>query len=242
MEPTQSLSFPGESASYRQARNELLQAEIKLRRDLEAVAALRRNLPLGGEVPQDYTFEEGAPDLDDTKTVHKIHMSELFHPEKDTLLIYNFMYGPEMEAACTSCTSILDGLNGTAPHVVQRGNFAVVAKSPVQRIRDFARSRGWDNLRLLSSSGNTYNRDYYGEGQDGKQQPMLNTFVRRGGKIYHFTGTEILFAPREPGQDGRHVDLIWPLWNLFDFTPEGRGTKWYPKLTYKTQVAELKSA
>ncbi|MCI0348289.1 MAG: DUF899 family protein, partial [Acidobacteriales bacterium] len=124
------------------------------------------------------------------------------------------------------------GLNGVAPHATERINFAAVAKSPLARIRAFARERGWRNLRLLSSAGNTYNRDYYGETQDGSQIPSLNVFVRRDGKVRHFYNTELLFAPREPGQDGRHVDLIWPLWNLFDFTQDGRGTDWYPKLTY----------
>jgi predicted dithiol-disulfide oxidoreductase (DUF899 family) len=241
--PLHSISFPGESASYRKARNELLEAEITLRKNLEDVAALRRALPLGGEVPEDYVFDEGATDLEDSQTVRKTRLSELFQSGKDTLLVYSFMFGPEMPSACTSCTSILDGLNGTAPHATQRINFAVVAKSPLERIRTFARGRGWRNLRLLSSAGNTYNRDYLGETPEGKQIPSLNVFVRRGGKIHHFYNTELLFAPRDAGQDGRHVDLIWPLWNLFDFTPEGRGTDWYPKLTYGgPAMTQLKSA
>lgn len=95
-----------------------------------------------------------------------------------------------------------------------------------------ARERGWNHLRLLSSDGNTYNCDYQGEDEKGDQRPSLNIFTRRDGKIYHFYNTELLFAPHEPGMDGRHVDMIWPLWNLFDFTPEGRGTNWYPKLKY----------
>jgi predicted dithiol-disulfide oxidoreductase (DUF899 family) len=56
--------------------------------------------------------------------------------------------------------------------------------------------------------------------------------VRRDGRIHHFFNAELLFAPVEPGQNGRQADLIWPLWNLFDLTPEGRGTDWYPKLAY----------
>ena len=177
-------------------------------------------------------FEEGAADLNDSSTTKAVRIPELFEPGKDTLLIYSFMYGPEMASACTSCTSILDGLNGSAPHVMNRVNFVVVAKSPLERIRAFARGRGWRNLRLLSSASNSYNRDYYGESPEGKQQPSLNVFVRRDGAIHHFYHTELLFAPTEPGQDKRHVDLIWPVWNLFDFTPEGRGEKWYPKLSY----------
>lgn len=226
------IRFPGESPEYREARNKLLEAEMALRRNLESVAALRRQLPLGGEVPEDYVFEEGASSLSDNETVRRVRMSELFDQGKDTLIIYSYMFGPNMQSPCTSCTSILDGLNGSAPHIRQRVNFVVVAKSPIARIRELARSRGWNNLRLLSSAGNTYNHDYQGENTKGNQTPSLNVFTRRNGKIHHFYNTELHFAPKEKGMDGRHVDLIWPLWNMFDYTPEGRGTDWYPNLQY----------
>jgi predicted dithiol-disulfide oxidoreductase (DUF899 family) len=231
-EPLHSNRFPGESDAYRSARNELLQAEMNLRRNIEEVAALRRKLPLGGKVQQDYLFDEGSPDLDNSASTRETRLSELFEPGKDTLALYSYMYGPAMAAPCVSCTSILDGLNGTVPHVSQRINFAVVAKSPLERIRTVARERHWRNLRLLSSANNNYNHDYFGEDPKGNQFPSLNIFVRRDGAIYHVFHTELLFAPPEPGQDGRHVDMIWPLWNLFDFTPEGRGEKWYPRLSY----------
>jgi predicted dithiol-disulfide oxidoreductase (DUF899 family) len=230
---TPALSFPQESAEYRKARNELLAAEVELRRNIEAVAAARRKLPMGGEVIQDYAFEEGPSDLSQDAGSHSTRLSELFEPGKDSLLIYSYMYGPAMATPCTSCTSILDGLNGTAPHARDRVNFVVVAKSPIERIRAVARERGWRNLRLLSSAENSYNLDYRGETKEGGQLPSLNVFARRDGKIHHFYHTELLFAPREPGQDGRHVDILWPLWNLFDYTPEGRGEKWYPKLSYR---------
>ncbi len=123
-------------------------------------------------------------------------------------------------------------MNGTAKHATQRINFVVVAKSPLERSRTVARERGWNNLRLLSSHGNTYNRDYQGENASEDQRPSFNIFARRDGKIHHSYNTELMFAPHEAGQDGRHVDLIWPLWNLFDFTPEGRGKDWYPRLRY----------
>ena len=121
-------------------------------------------------------------------------------------------------------------------HVNQRVNFVAIAKSPIQRIRNVARERGWNHLRLLSSEGNTYNRDYRGEDDKGDQQPALNVFTRRNGKIYHFYNTELMFTKGEPGQDPRHVDMIWPIWNLLDFTPEGRGTDWRPKLKYPDPV------
>ncbi len=230
---TPALSFPGESAEYRKARNQLLAAEIELRRNIEAVAAARRKLPLGGRIAQDYIFAEGPADLARDGEVRSTRLSELFDAGKDSLLVYSYMFGPAMATPCTSCTSILDGLNGTAPHVRDRVNLVIVAKSPIERIRAVARERGWHNLRLLSSAGNSYNLDYRGENKEGVQLPSLNVFARRDGKMHHFYHTELLFAPREPGQDGRHVDMIWPLWNLFDYAPEGRGEKWYPKLSYR---------
>ena len=182
-----SFRFPGESDSYRRARNRLLQAEIEMRRRVEEVAALRRQLPLGAEIPEDYVFEEGSADLNAPHTVRQVPLSELFQPGKDTLAIYSFMFGPKMKAACPMCSSIIDALNATVVHGSQRVNLAFVAKSPLERIRTFARERGWNRLRLLSSSSNNYNRDYYGENSEGGQQPSLNVFVRRNGKVHHFS-------------------------------------------------------
>jgi len=156
----------------------------------------------------------------------------LFAEGKDTLIIYSYMYGPQMAQSCVSCTSILDALDGEAPPRHAAHKLAVIAKSPIARIMELTNGRGWRNLRLLSSADNTYNHDYHAESPEGDQLPALNVFVRREGAIHHFYSTELLYVPSEPGQDGRHVDMIWPLWNLFDYTPEGRGEKWYPRLSY----------
>src|SRR5712691_1125457 len=173
--------FPGESRGYRAARNALLKAEMELRKKIESVAALRRKLPPGGPVPEDYEFEEGAADINDTETVRRVKMSELFQRDA-SLVVYSYMYGPAMAKACPMCTSILDGLDGAATHAGQRVNVVVVAKSPIQRIRAIARERGWRNLRLLSSAGNSYNRDYRGEDDKGSQRPALNVFTRKDGR------------------------------------------------------------
>ncbi|MGA9389229.1 MAG: DUF899 family protein [Candidatus Sulfotelmatobacter sp.] len=228
-----SFRLPSESDSYRSARNRLLQAEIDLRRRVEEIAALRRQLPLGGEIPEDYIFEEASANLDSSPKARHVSLSQLFQPGKDTLVIYSFMFGPEMKSACPMCSSMLDSLNGAAVHADQRINLAVVAKSSPERIQTFARERGWNRLHLLSSAHNNYNRDYYGENHEGGQQLSLNVFVRRDGKIHHFYHSGLLLAPPEPGQNERHVDMIWPLWNLLDFTPEGRGADWFPSLTYQ---------
>lgn len=217
------MNFPNESRQYRAARDRLLQAEIDLRRQVEAVAAQRRKLPAGGEVPEDYVFDGQDG---------KVKLSELFK-DGSTLVAYSFMYGPKMEKPCPMCTSMLDSLNGNAHHIAQRTNLVVIARSPLARILEFARGRGWSNLKLLSSEKNSYNRDYHGEDAKGAQWPMLNVFQKAGGQIRHAWGSEMLSAKLEPGQDPRHVDMLWPLWNVLDFTPEGRGKDWRPRLDYR---------
>ena len=221
--------FPGESDAYRSAREELLQAEADLREQIEKVAEKRRALPLGGRVKEDYTFERLSP----TGSPETVRFSELFAPDKDSLLVYNFMYGPAMEKPCPMCTAIIDGLDVNYRHVNQRANLVVVARSPIDRIQDFARSRGWSTVPFLSSAGNSFNSDYFGEDDKGSQWPMMNVFVRNmNGAVHHSWGSELLFVPR-PNSDMRHVDMAWPLWNLLDMTPEGRGSDFYPKLSYE---------
>ena len=183
-----------------------------------------------------------------------MRFSELFEPGKDTLVIYNFMFprypgdprpGPKSgetaklplaETPCTSCTSMLDSLDGAAAHLAQRLNLAVVAKSSPERIRNFAHERGWRNLRLLSSRNNTYNRDYHGETPEGRQVPVLHVFVRDGDAIRHFWSSELMFASRArvEGEEARHLDLIWPIWQVLDVTKEGRGNDLnLPSLAYE---------
>jgi predicted dithiol-disulfide oxidoreductase (DUF899 family) len=225
-------TFPAESTEYRIARDALLRQEQELRRVTEAVAEARHALPPGGVVPEDYVFDGAGHD---GVSSMKVRFSELFEPGKDTLFIYNMMFprSPDEDLPCPSCTQFLDSFDGVAEHAEQRINVVVVAKTELSRALAHARDRGWCRLRLLSSAGNTFNRDYHGESHDGtQQQPMLNVFRRQGDTIRHFWGSELLYAPPDPGQDPRHGDTIDPLWNLFDFTPEGRGDDWYPDLSY----------
>jgi len=226
------VRFPGESDAYRAARDRLLHAEIELRRQTEATAALRRALPLGGPIPVDYNFDDEGDTPLDTDIERQTRLSDLFKDGKESLVVYSFMYGPAMAKPCPSCSSILDALDAEMPHLGQRTNVAVVAKSPIQRIRHFARERGWRYLHLLSSAHNTYNADYHGETADGGQIPALNVFVKRDGQIHHTWGSELMFVSPDAGQDPRHVDPIWPLWNVLDYTPEGRGADWRPSLWY----------
>jgi predicted dithiol-disulfide oxidoreductase (DUF899 family) len=213
---------------------------------MEAVAALRRELPHGGPVETDYVFDgegaDGAP--------ADVRLSEMFEPAKDSLAIYSFMFPrdagdqtpgppdgntarlPLAEGPCPSCTALLDQLDGAAEHARQHLNFVVVAKAPLPRVLTFARERGWRRLRLLSSAGNTYNADYLAQTSDGAQMPMLTVFRRDGDVIRHFWSSELLYAPSDPGEEPRHVGTLEPLWNLLDLTPEGRPADWHEQFSY----------
>jgi predicted dithiol-disulfide oxidoreductase (DUF899 family) len=245
-ERTMRVAFPGESAEYRAARDRLLGEEIELRRAMEAVASARRGLPPGGAVSEDYVFRgtrTGGATTD-------VRLSELFAPGRDSLVIYSFMFPrdpgderpapatgatallPLAEGPCPSCVAFLDQLEGAAEHATQQINLAVVAKAPLPRILDFAAERGWRRLRLLSSAGSTFNRDYLAETESGEQRPMLNVFHRDGDTIRHFWGSELFYAAVDTGQDPRHVGTLEPLWNLFDLTPDGRPANWDEQLRY----------
>lgn len=130
--------FPGETSEYRSRRDELLGAEVELRNRIEEVAAQRRRLPEGGPLLEDYRFERAPGE--------SVRLSELFEPGKSSLVLYSYMYGPRMEEPCPMSTSIVDGLEATAPHARQRVNLAVVAKSTHR-----ARSRVRPESRLEES-------------------------------------------------------------------------------------------
>ncbi|HVJ40407.1 MAG TPA: DUF899 family protein [Dongiaceae bacterium] len=218
------FTYPNESAEYRRARKELLAAEIELRRQIERVAEQRRALPVGGIIPEDYALiGETGP----------VRFSELFG-RHDTLVVYSYMYGPQRMRPCPMCTSLLSAWDGEVPDIEQRVAFAVFAKSPIERLAAFKRERGWRYLKLYSSAGSHFNRDYHADGPNGEDDPALNVFTRRNGKIHHFWGAEMTGKTADPGQDPRGAPDLMPIWTILDLTPDGRGSDWYPKLSYGT--------
>jgi predicted dithiol-disulfide oxidoreductase (DUF899 family) len=231
------VTFPNETPEYRRARAALLQREVALRREMEAVAAQLRQLPPGGEVPEDYAFDcigaDGTPST--------VRLSALFRGG-DTLMLYHYMFPrhagdtrpgpttgamaqvPLAEGPCPSCTALIDMWEGTMPHFEGLGgNLAVVAKAPIERVAAFARDKGWKHIRLLSAANSTFKSDYRGEGADGQQEPIMTVFKRwPDGAIRLHWASELYFEPPDPGQDMRHMGTVEPLWTLFDLTPGGR--------------------
>jgi predicted dithiol-disulfide oxidoreductase (DUF899 family) len=215
------IRHPNESDEYRRVRQQLLVEEIDLRRQVERVASIRRTLPPGGEVPRDYHFV--AENGDD------VTLAQLFG-QHDTLIVYSYMFGPQREAPCPMCTSLMGGLDNKIADIRQRVAIAFTARSPIDRLIDAKKARGWTDLPVFSDGSGDYTRDYVSH--EDADMPAYNVFVRKDGKIHHSWSDEIGGEMADPGQDPRGAVEMDPLWLLLDTTPGGRGTDWYPSLTY----------
>lgn len=216
------VSYANESPAYRQARIALLAEEIELRRHIERVAEMRRALPLGHTVTTPYRFvgESGTTDL-----------AGLFG-DKQTLIVYSFMFGPQRERPCPMCSVLLGAWDGEARDIEQRAALAIVARSPIERLVAFKKERGWQHLKLYSNPDGAYARDYHAILPDGSDIPSFDVFTRRDGVIHHFYSGEMGPETSDPGQDPRGAPDLMPLWTVLDMTPEGRDPHWYPKLQY----------
>jgi len=226
-------NLPNESAEYLRAREELRQAEIELMRQRERVAELRRGLPQGATV-QDYEFLEGPAALNrGDEPVTRVRLSELFTSPDRSLVIYHLMFGKKQTRPCPMCTAWLDAFNGVAHHLAQNVDVAVVAAADPPTLREHARDRGWDKLRLLSAGESTFKYDLGSEDGEGHQDSTVSVFTRDSdGTLRHFYSVHPWL-----GEDlkERGIDEYNPIWNILDLTPQGRGT-FYASLDYGTKV------
>lgn len=215
------VRIKGESADYRKARTALLAEEIELRRHIERVAEMRRALPPGAAV-KNYRFvgENGPTDLND------------MFGDKQTLVVYTYMYGPQRERPCPMCTSLLSAWDGEARDIMQNVALAITARSPIERLIYFKNERGWRDLKLYSDPSGEFSRDFHAIGENGGDDAGLHVFTRRDGTLRHFWSAEMDGSTADPGQDPRGAPDLMPLWTVLDCTPEGRKPDWYPKLDY----------
>lgn len=219
------LRYPNESQEYRDARDSLIKDEVELVEKVKAVAEKRRKLPRGGELKEDYTFQWA----NDGKVGKRVKFSELFG-DKDTLLLYSFMYGPNWDNPCPSCTSLVDGFDRTWYQVSQDAAFVAIAKAQPEKINAWARQRGWSQIPLVSGFESPYQADYKCQAEsDDMQGPVMHVFKKQNGKIYHFWGTESMM---------NHLDTVWPYWNLMDYTPEGRPDILTPPQNFRSRFLE----
>jgi predicted dithiol-disulfide oxidoreductase (DUF899 family) len=208
---------------------------MKLR---ERVAEARRQLPEGPEV-NDYVFLEGPADLNEGDSpIRTVRLSELFSAPDRSLVVYHLMYGKRQTSPCPMCTLWVDGFNGVARHIAQNVDFAVVAAAEPPVLRAYARRRGWSNLRLLTpAEGSTFKYDLASEDREGNQDSSISVFTRNAaGALRHF-------YTAHPRMDSnileRGIDLLTPVYNILDLTPQGRGS-WYAKLDYGPAVSKAR--
>ena len=216
-------------ATYQAARRDLLAAEIALRDQIETVAAQRRALPPGPAL-QPYVFREGPADLsrNGAGDMRDVALADLFAPGQPSLLVIHFMFAAADAKPCPMWSMWADGYDAIARHVAQRVPMVLVARAPIEKLRTFARERGWRHLRLLSSAGNSFNPDFDMETPAGAQLPGVSILTRDdAGAVRHRYTQCALLAPGE----GRGIDLLTPVWSLFDLLPEGCGD-WLPKHSY----------
>jgi len=217
-----------ESEAYRKLREELREAEIALKLQREAVAELRRRLPLDTPVEVEHRFREGPKDLAaGDAPLRDLNLAGLFRDPAKPLVLVHFMYGKKQSEPCPMCTMWADGYDGALPHLQQHVNFAVCIAGELAPFRAYARERGWRNLRVVQSQDG-FKRELGFEADDGVQMPGVSVFTLGGdGRPRHFYSGGALQAE---GQF-RGMDLLSPVWNFLDLTPAGRGD-WFPQRRY----------
>ena len=198
------------------ARRDLLAAEKELTRLRDRVAEQRRGMPwLRVEKP--YVFE--TPDGPKT-------LAALFDG-RGQLLVYHFMFGPDWEAGCKSCSFWVDGFAGVVPHLAHRDvTLAVVSRGPLAKLLAYAARMGWV-VPWVSSLGSDFSFDFgvsftteqragrpYNYGTNGapaSEMPGVSVFIRDGDAVFH---PYSCYA--------RGLDALQPAYQLLDLVPKGR--------------------
>ncbi|MBO0849747.1 MAG: DUF899 family protein [Pseudonocardia sp.] len=215
----------GASEEYQAARRRLAEAEIALRDQVEAVAAQRRGLPPGPVLPE-YPLVEGPRELAADGPEMPVTLADLFGPH-DQLFVYHLMLHQDDDEACPMCSMWVDGFHGVARHIQRRAGLAVIARAPLAKLRRYGRYRGWSGLRLVSAHGSDLLTDLGVQGSRGAQFPAVSVFTRVGSEVRHaYTQSADL-----PDGTGRGMDLLNPVWNVWDLLPSGRGD-WMPDNSY----------
>ncbi|HEV3458467.1 MAG TPA: thioredoxin family protein [Thermoanaerobaculia bacterium] len=206
-------------AEWVASRKELLAKEKSFSHQRDALSAARRELPWV-RVDKQYVFD--APGGKET-------LSDLFDG-RSQLIVYHFMFGPDWEEGCPSCSFISDHLDGSVVHLAHRdATLVVVSRAPLPKIETFRQRMGW-RFKWVSSYGSDFNHDYQVSAtpeelaQDkvyynyeptkfpSDERPGASVFYRDGsGAIFHTYSTY-----------ARGLDILIGAYNLLDLVPKGR--------------------
>lgn len=198
-------------------RKELLAKEKEFTRVKDQISQMRRDLPWV-RVDKDYIFD--GPN-------GKESLAQLFEG-RSQLIVYHFMFAPEWDAGCKSCSFWADNFNGAIVHMNHRDiTMVAISRAPYEKLAAYEKRMGW-NFKWLSSESNTFNADFgvsFPEGAtsvrynyvdidpDGETDlPGISVFYKDDrGHIYH---TYSAYS--------RGIDLMNTTYNYIDLTPKGR--------------------
>lgn len=201
------------------ARRELLDAEKTLQKSHDEVARLRRALPVR-RVASDYRFEgeDGEQSL-----------ADLFG-DKSQLLVYHFMYHPDWDEGCKSCSFWADSYDGVIAHLAARDvAFAVISRGPLAKLLAYRERMGW-SFPWLSSADSSFNYDFNVSfhPEDIKAGNTMYNYVEGGGRIEELPGLSVFRNNGDGTIDhtystfARGLDPLNPVYQMLDLTPKGR--------------------
>jgi predicted dithiol-disulfide oxidoreductase (DUF899 family) len=208
-----------------QARKQLLEKEKAHLRAADELAAERRALPKL-KLEQDYSFEgpEG-----------KVLLSDLF-VGRSQLIVQHFMYSPEMEQGCPSCSFWSDGYDSMVCHLNQRDiSFAVVSRGPLEKLLAYKERMGW-SFTWVSSQHNSFNYDFHVSATETEKADGVMQYNYRDAQIQmgELHGVSV-FEKDSDGNIfhtystyGRGVDRLNAAYGCIDLTPQGRNEKGLP--------------
>lgn len=200
------------------ARKALLTKEKAFTHERERLAAERRSLPMV-RIEEDYRFQTNSGEQS---------LADLFGPHSQ-LIVYHFMFGPDWEEGCPSCSLWADGFNGMDVHLAARDTaFVAIANASLEKLNAYAKRLGW-TFTMASAAGSTFNADFgvsFYEGEPGSNTEGYNY----GGKIM---GAEMpgisVFTRLEDGTVchsystfARGLDMMNGTYQFLDLTPRGR--------------------
>ena len=162
------------SQDYRQARERLREAELRLRDHIEQVAELRRGLPPGPVVDPGYRLREGDPDLevDGPDTHRQTTLAELFDPGTRQLFVYHLRFAPQWDQGCPHVQPLARRPQRRRPPAQGDDQLPVIAKAELPKLR------GWSRLRLLSSFGTSFNADLGAEHPEWGEKSRISVFTK----------------------------------------------------------------
>jgi predicted dithiol-disulfide oxidoreductase (DUF899 family) len=205
------------------ARKALLAREKAFTKERDALSQERRRLPWV-QVDKSYLFEGPAG---------KETLVDLF-AGRSQLLVYHFMFGPDWEEGCPSCSFWADNYNGAVVHLSHRDvSLVAISRAPLEKLESYRKRMGW-SFKWVSSYGNEFNRDYHVSFTPEEQKTAIYNYKPSGFVSSEAPGVSV-FSKGAEGQIfhtyscyARGLDMLNGAYHLLDLVPKGRDEQGLP--------------